>query len=76
MVILALRIEDALDVPPQRLHNADPGEHRRAAGYGNMEARGGAEMPIMSNTTLFAAGAHDEADGAAANSALRLGTSG
>jgi hypothetical protein len=31
-----------------------------------------AEMPIMPNATIFAAGAHDQADGAAAARALRL----
>jgi hypothetical protein len=39
MVILAGRIEDVLDVPIQRSHHADPGEHRRAAGGRDQDQR-------------------------------------
>jgi len=34
-----------------------------AAGHANLEAGGGAEMPIVQDTALLATGAHDQANG-------------
>jgi hypothetical protein len=48
----------------------------QAAGHADMEARGGAQMPIVPDAAVFTAGAHDQADGRAADSAVRLGASG
>ncbi len=50
--------------------------HPPAAGHADLEARGRAEMPIMQEGSLRAAGAHDQADGKARDHALRLGASG
>jgi len=46
-----------------------------AAGHADLEDRGRAEMPIMPDAAIFAAGAHDQVDRRAADGALRLGAS-
>ena len=46
-----------------------------AARHPDLEARSGAEVPVMRDAAIFPAGARDQADGNAADIALRLGTS-
>src|SRR6267378_6327459 len=47
-----------------------------AARYADLETRGGAEMPVMPNAALRAAGAHDPAHRRTADRALCLGAPG
>jgi hypothetical protein len=47
-----------------------------AAGYADLEAGSRAEMPILPEGPLRAAGAYDQADGEAGDHALSLGASG
>src|ERR1700738_2186204 len=47
-----------------------------AARYADLETRGRAEMPILPYAALFAAGAHDQADGRTADRAVCLGAPG
>src|SRR5882672_3008310 len=59
----------------------DRGQHSAstsatAARYADLEAGGRAEMPVLPNAALLAAGAHDPADGRTADRTLRLGASG
>ncbi len=50
--------------------------HPPAARYADLETGSGAEMPVMPEGPLRAAGAHDQADGDARDHALSLGASG
>jgi hypothetical protein len=68
-----------LESPVQPLQ--DPRElaarcHPPAARYADLEAGSGAEMPVMPQGPLRAAGAYDQADGDAGDHALPLGASG
>src|SRR6266436_1158238 len=50
--------------------------HPPAAGYADLEARSVAEMPVMPEGPLCAAGAYDQADRDARDHAVSLGASG
>ena len=50
--------------------------HPPAARYADLETRSVAEMPVMPQPPLRAAGAHDQADGEAGDHAVFLGASG
>src|SRR5467141_3869792 len=65
------------EMPPLR----NRGQHSArtcppAARYADLETRGGAEMPIMPNAAILAAGAHDPAHRRTADRALCLGAPG
>jgi hypothetical protein len=50
---------------PSLQHASEPAARRDppAAGHADLEARGIAEVPVMSEGALRAAGAHDQANG-------------
>ena len=59
------------------VRQGDAGSHPPAARYpADLEARGGAEMSVIQEGQICAAGAYDQADRDARDHAVRLGASG
>jgi hypothetical protein len=53
MMFFAIGIEHAFDVSVQRPHDADPGEHRRAAVLGDQEKQFDRGLPLLDLCSAF-----------------------